>query len=134
MTHEPETPEEHAGHAAHEAREPEQHATHHVHGAAEGHDTRGGHAGHGGHGGHDGHVDIFRRLYWIMLVLAGPTVLTSPMFADLLGYQLPDLPGVTWVAPVLGTIMFACGGQPFLTGAVDEIRARQPAMMLLIGG
>jgi len=68
-----------------------------------------------------------------MLVLAVPTVLASPMFADLLGYELPDLPGITWVAPVLGTIMFAWGGQPFLTGAVDEIRARKPAMMLLIG-
>src|SRR5690606_40548966 len=80
-----------------------------LHSGHGGHDPNGGHARHGGHGGHEGHVDIFRRLFWIMLVLAVPTVLTSPMFADLLGYQLPDLPGVTWVAPVLGAIMFAWG-------------------------
>ena len=32
-----------------------------------------------------------------------------------------------------GTIIYFWGGQPFLTGAVSEIRARQPGMMLLIG-
>ncbi|GAA4522748.1 heavy metal translocating P-type ATPase [Brachybacterium paraconglomeratum] len=38
-----------------------------------------------------------------------------------------------WVAPLLGTVMYVWGGRPFLTGAVSEIRARQPGMMLLIG-
>lgn len=38
-----------------------------------------------------------------------------------------------WVSPILGTIIYFWGGQPFLTGAVSEIRARQPGMMLLIG-
>ncbi|WP_010148929.1 heavy metal translocating P-type ATPase [Serinicoccus profundi] len=91
------------------------------------------HAEHAGHGGHGDHVAQFRRLFWIMLVLAVPTVLTSGMFADLLGYSLPDLPGLTWVAPVLGTVMYVWGGRPFLTGAMSEIRSRQPGMMLLIG-
>ena len=45
------------------------------------------------------------------------------------GYELD---GVAWVGPVLGTFVFAWGGQPFLTGAVAEIRNRQPGMMLLI--
>ncbi len=76
---------------------------------------------------------MFRRLFWIMLALAVPTVLTSPMFADLLGYDLPDVPGIGWVAPVLGTVMFVWGGKPFYTGAIEEIRTRKPGMMLLIG-
>ena len=76
---------------------------------------------------------MFRRLFWIMLVLAIPTVLASPMFADLLGYELPDIPGIGWVAPVLGTVMFVWGGRPFYTGAIEEIRTRKPGMMLLIG-
>ena len=76
---------------------------------------------------------MFSRLFWIMLVLAIPTVLASPMFAHLLGYELPDMPGIGWVAPVLGTVMYLWGGRPFITGAVDEIRSRQPGMMLLIG-
>ncbi|WP_298889302.1 heavy metal translocating P-type ATPase [uncultured Serinicoccus sp.] len=68
-----------------------------------------------------------------MLALAVPTVLASQMFAHLLGYELPDLPGLAWVSPVLGTVMYAWGGRPFLTGAVSEVRGRSPGMMLLIG-
>lgn len=103
-----------------------QHQEHSEHGHTE-------HAGHGGHGGHAGHVAQFRRLFWIMLVLAIPTVALSPMFAMILGYAVPDVPGAGWVSPVLGTVMYAWGGKPFLTGAVTEIRSRKPGMMLLIG-
>jgi len=91
----------------------------------------GGHGAHGG--GHGDHGALFRRLFWITLALAVPTVLLSGMFADLLGYPLPDVPGVTWVAPILGTVIYLWGGRPFLTGALFEVRARTPGMMLLIG-
>ena len=99
------------------------------------HDPHAGHdmSGHGGHAGHGDHVGMFRRLFWIMLVLAIPTVLLNGMFADLLGYALPDAAWVRWVSPVLGTVMYLWGGRPFLTGAVEEIRDRKPGMMLLIG-
>jgi Cu2+-exporting ATPase len=90
------------------------------------------HAEHG-HGGHGDHVAQFRRLFWTMLVLAVPTVALSGMFAMILGYTLPDLPGAQWVSPVLGTVMYVWGGRPFLTGAISEIRSRTPGMMLLIG-
>ncbi len=98
-----------------------------------------GHAGmqHGDHGGHAGHgadhVVRFRRLFWIMLVLAVPVVAFSGMFSMLLGYPLPDAAWVGWISPVLGTVMYVWGGAPFLTGAVSELRARKPGMMLLIG-
>ncbi|MFI5505986.1 heavy metal translocating P-type ATPase [Mycobacterium sp. NPDC051804] len=91
------------------------------------------HEGHGGHGGHGDHVAAFRRLFWVMLVLAVPTVAMSGMFAMILGYTVPAFPGAQWVSPVLGTVMYAWGGKPFLTGAVSEIRSRAPGMMLLIG-
>jgi Cu2+-exporting ATPase len=91
-----------------------------------------GHGGHG-HGGHGDHVAQFRRLFWVMLALSIPTVALSPMFAAILGYSVPDAPGVAWVSPVLGTVMYVWGGRPFLTGAVTEIRSRKPGMMLLIG-
>jgi P-type Cu2+ transporter len=48
---------------------------------------------------------------------------------DWFGY---DLAGAGWVGPVLGTIVFLWGGEPFLRGGVEEIRSRQPGMMLLI--
>ncbi|MCA4721482.1 heavy metal translocating P-type ATPase [Mycolicibacterium fortuitum] len=91
------------------------------------------HTGHAGHAGHGDHVAQFRRLFWVMAVLAVPTVALSPMFAMLLGYSIPDLPGARWISPVLGTLMYIWGGRPFLTGAVSETRSRAPGMMLLIG-
>ncbi|WAB84271.1 heavy metal translocating P-type ATPase [Microcella daejeonensis] len=92
----------------------------------------GGHSGHGDHGGHGDHVAQFRRLFWWNLVLAAPVVGFSMMFSMLLGYELPGIPGVEWISPVLGTVIFVWGGRPFLTGAVGELKARQPGMMLLI--
>ncbi|NOQ57372.1 heavy metal translocating P-type ATPase [Mycolicibacterium fortuitum] len=91
------------------------------------------HTGHAGHAGHGDHVAQFRRLFWVMAVLAVPTVALSPMFSMLLGYSIPDFPGARWISPVLGTVMYIWGGRPFLTGAVSEIRSRAPGMMLLIG-
>ncbi|QRY46803.1 heavy metal translocating P-type ATPase [Mycolicibacterium boenickei] len=91
------------------------------------------HTGHEGHGGHGDHVAQFRRLFWVMAALAVPTVALSPMFAMLLGYDLPSFPGARWISPVLGTVMYVWGGRPFLTGAISEIRSRAPGMMLLIG-
>ena len=85
------------------------------------------------HGGHAHHVAQFRRLFWIMLVLAIPTVGFDEMFAHLIGYHLPATAWVGWVSPVLGTVIFCWGGRPFLSGAVSEIRSRTPGMMLLIG-
>lgn len=97
-----------------------------------GHHMSGGHEGHSGHSGHGDHVGQFRRLFWIMLVVAVPVVVFSPMFAMILGYSLPDATWITWISPVLGTVMYVWGGRPFLTGAVSELRALKPGMMLLI--
>src|SRR5690606_25658032 len=118
------------GHVDHQ-----EHPDHHEHGHHEhhehSHDMHAGHDHHG-HGGHGDHVAQFRRLFWIMLVLAIPGVGLSPVFADLLGYSLPDVPGLAWVAPLLGTVMYVWGGKPFLTGGLSELRSRTPGMMLLI--
>ncbi|WP_338855748.1 heavy metal translocating P-type ATPase [Gordonia hongkongensis] len=101
----------------------------------DGHEGRADHTGHGGHASHAGHGDHvaqFRRLFWIMLVLAVPTVASNDMFADILGYGLPDAEWVRWVSPLLGTVLYLWGGRPFLVGAAAELRARRPGMMLLI--
>ena len=101
----------------------------------DGHEGRADHTGHGGHASHAGHGDHvaqFRRLFWIMLVLAVPTVAFNDMFADILGYGLPDAEWVRWVSPLLGTVLYLWGGRPFLVGAAAELRARRPGMMLLI--
>src|SRR5699024_2691860 len=51
---------------------------------------------------------------------------------DLLGYSLPDVPGLSGVAPLLGSVMYVWCGRPCLTGGLSAIRARSPGMMLLI--
>ncbi|HZU17400.1 MAG TPA: HAD-IC family P-type ATPase, partial [Candidatus Dormibacteraeota bacterium] len=94
--------------------------------------AHGGHGRHPGHGGHDDHLARFRRRFWISLALSVPTVLLDPMFGHLLGYAVPPLPGVAWVSPVLGTVIFLYAGWPFLAGAGGEFRSRRPGMMLLI--
>ena len=123
---------EHAGHDAADERHHGQlaaashnHHDHHAERARADHD-------HAGHGGHGDHVGQFRRLFWIMLALAVPVVAFSPMFAMLIGYDLPDGEVLKWVSPVLGTVMYCWGGRPFLVGASAELRSRAPGMMLLI--
>ncbi len=110
--------EHHPGHDAHAI---DSHAAH---------DPHGGHDEHGGHAGHGDHVGQFRRLFWVNLVVAIPVVAFSPMFAMLLGYEVPGW--AMWIAPVLGTAMYGWGGWPFLAGAWREITSRKPGMMLLI--
>ncbi len=89
-----------------------------------------GHVGHGKHAGHD--VEMFRRRFWVSLLLSLPVIATSDMVMEWFGYDL-DFPGMEWVGPVLGSVVFAWGGWPFLEGAWREIKDRQPGMMLLIG-
>ncbi|KJL25606.1 Copper-exporting P-type ATPase B [Microbacterium azadirachtae] len=104
----------------------------HEHTAHSDHGDHSGHAAHGGHAGHGDHVGQFRRLFWIMLVLALPVVAFSPMFAMLIGYRIPDLLVLRAIPPVIGSVLYVWGGRPFLTGAVGELRGRRPGMMLLI--
>ncbi|MFD7308411.1 heavy metal translocating P-type ATPase [Promicromonospora sp. NPDC059942] len=135
--HEHMSHEEHTAHGSTPTREHAGHDTDHTgHDEHAGHDAHAGHdthAGHMGHAGHGDHVGQFRRLFWIMLLLAVPVVAFSGMFAMILGYELPDAAWATAIPPVLGTVMYVWGGSPFLTGAVSELRSRKPGMMLLIG-
>ncbi|MFC3995014.1 heavy metal translocating P-type ATPase [Nocardiopsis sediminis] len=97
------------------------------------HDGHGEHQethDHGGHGNHGDHAAVFRGRFWWSLVLALPVVATSHMVSGWLGYMVPG--ALTWVPPVLGTVVFAYGGWPFLSGAVTELRARAPGMMTLV--
>jgi Cu2+-exporting ATPase len=74
---------------------------------------------------------MFRRRFWLSLVLTVPLVVTSEMVMDWFGYSI-DFWGMDLLGPILGSIVFWWGGWPFLAGGVSELRARQPGMMLLI--
>jgi Cu2+-exporting ATPase len=113
-----------------------QHAAHAPAAHEPGHGAQTTHAGHGGgHAGHAGHGDHaaqFRDRFWLSVALSLPVVVYSDMIQRWLGFTAPSFPGASWVAPALGTAVFAYGGWPFLRGGVEEARARQPGMMLLI--
>ncbi|WP_081883728.1 copper-translocating P-type ATPase [Micromonospora parva] len=97
------------------------------------HERPAGHSDHSGHDKHAGHDPaMFRRRFWVCLVLTVPVVLTSHLVSDQLGLALDDVPGRSWVGPVLGSVVFWWGGWPFLVGAVREVRDRAPGMMLLV--
>jgi P-type Cu2+ transporter len=86
-----------------------------------------------GHGKHAGHsVEMFRRLFWLSLVLTIPTIIWGHMLARLTAYQPPTFPGSEWIAPVFGTAVFLYGGRVFLQGGKRELADRQPGMMTLI--
>jgi P-type Cu2+ transporter len=113
----------------------EEHTTHVALAAEAGDEAMGahgdGHDGHGGHGGHGDHVAMFRRRFWWSLLLTIPVVVTSHMIMDWFGYEL-EFPGMEWVGPVLGSVIFFWAGWPFLSGGWSEARSRRPGMMLLI--
>jgi Cu2+-exporting ATPase len=71
----------------------------------------------------------FKRRFWVSLVLTVPIILISPMMG--LG-QLVRFPGDALVAFALSTIVYGYGGWPFLSGLVDELKARRPGMMTLV--
>ncbi|MFI5712653.1 copper-translocating P-type ATPase [Kribbella sp. NPDC051620] len=101
-----------------------EHATHAEH-------AQGEHE-HAAHGGHGDHAAQFKDRFWVSLGLAVPVVFFSEMFSELLGYSRPEFAGAELIAPIVGTIIFLYGGQPFLRGGWSELKARQPGMMLLI--
>jgi Cu2+-exporting ATPase len=108
----------------------------HVH-ESPGHEHAGNEHADGGspeaHDRHAGHsVAMFRARFWVALALTIPTVVWGHMLPSVTGWHAPPFPGSTWLPPVLGTIVFAYGGTPFLRGAVRELRDRLPGMMTLI--
>ena len=114
--------------AAHDAAQT--HGPGHAHHAGHGDDDHTVHT-HGEHAGHS--TAMFKNRFGLTLVLALPVVYFSPMMAHLLGYMPPEFPGSAWIPPVLGTVIFLYGGQPFLRGGLQELKDRTPGMMLLIG-
>ncbi|WP_373045713.1 heavy metal translocating P-type ATPase [Vulgatibacter sp.] len=95
----------------------------------------------GGDGGHEGHapdkhaghsVAMFRRRFWVSLLLTIPTLIWTEMLQGWFGYRAPIFPGSRWIPAIFGTAVFFYGGWVFLQGAARELRARLPGMMTLI--
>ncbi len=87
---------------------------------------------HGSMVDHAGHEELFKRRFLICLALSVPVLYYSPMLQEWFGYAAIGFPGSAFVGPVLGVIVFAYGGVPFLRMGAVEARNREPGMMLLI--
>jgi Cu2+-exporting ATPase len=75
---------------------------------------------------------MFRRRFWVSLVLSIPVLLYSADVQQWLGFTMPAFPGSEWIPPAFSVVVFFYGGLPFLQMAVPELRNRQPGMMTLI--
>lgn len=120
----------HAGHGSEEVAATsvhDMHAEHAAHGMSQ--SQTGAHAGHVDHSGHE---DMFRRRFWISLLLSIPVLLYTPMLQMWFGFMMPEFMGSQWVMPLFAVTVFIYGGVPFIQMAGPEIRTRQPGMMLLI--
>ncbi len=87
---------------------------------------------HAAHVDHTGHEELFRRRFWVCLVLSIPVILYSEMIQEWLGFRVPTFPGSEWITPIFSIIIFLYGGVPFLQMAVPELQTRRPGMMMLI--
>jgi Cu2+-exporting ATPase len=120
---------DHSQYAGHNMPEM-QNAGHDMHAARPVTDEHAGHAA--AHADHTGHEQMFRRKFWVSLMLSIPVLLYSSGLQEMLGFSLPAFPGSRWVAPVFALVVFIYGGLPFLKMAVPELKNRQPGMMTLI--
>jgi Cu2+-exporting ATPase len=75
---------------------------------------------------------MFRRRFWISLLLSIPVLLYSATIQGWLNFTMPAFPGSAWIVPLFSIIIFGYGGVPFLRMAWNELRQRQPGMMTLI--
>ncbi|MBW6473490.1 MAG: copper-translocating P-type ATPase [Anaerolineaceae bacterium] len=100
------------------------------------HTGHGGKNGQGDHGkahtDHSGHEQMFRKKFWVSLVLSIPVLLFSPSIQQWLNFSLPVFPGSQWITPIFAVIVFIYGGIPFLQMAIPEVQNRKPGMMTLI--
>jgi Cu2+-exporting ATPase len=93
------------------------------------------HQSHQDHQGHDhSHHDPsqFKQKFWLSLILTLPILYYAEQFQTWFGYDALSFPGSEWLSPVLAVVLYFYGGWVFLTGAISEIRSKQPGMMTLI--
>ena len=76
-------------------------------------------------------ADLKKRFY-VVLILTVPILLLSTMIQRFIGLHW-QFRGAPYLLFALSSIVFVYGGWPFLTGLVDEVKAKNPGMMFLIG-
>ncbi|MBD1395085.1 copper-translocating P-type ATPase [Mucilaginibacter glaciei] len=94
-----------------------------------------GHDPHMGMSEHDHHAMMiadFKKRFYVVLGLTIPIMLLSTMIQHFMGVNWA-FAGSSYLLFALSSVVFIYGGWPFLTGLVDEVKAKNPGMMFLIG-
>ncbi|MHB1177678.1 MAG: hypothetical protein ACYCZO_05035 [Daejeonella sp.] len=87
--------------------------------------------GHKGHN-HDMMIADFKKRFYAVLALTIPIMLLSEMIQRFVGVDW-QFTGSLYILFVLSSIVFFYGGWPFLKGWFEEVKAKNPGMMFLIG-
>jgi len=87
--------------------------------------------------GHEGHnhalmIADYKKRFYVVLTLTIPIMLLSEMIQHFFGVNW-TFEGSKYILFALSSIVFFYGGWPFLKGLVDEVKAKSPGMMILIG-
>lgn len=114
-------------------KQPNEHSQHNHHNHGESNESHD-YSNHE-HGGHDHHghmVTEFRNKFFIIMIFTIPIVLLSPMIQNFLGVDW-QFSGDIYIVAALATFVYFYGGWPFIKGAYDELKNKEPGMMTLIG-
>jgi P-type Cu2+ transporter len=87
-----------------------------------------------GHEGHNHNMMIadFKKRFYVVLILTIPIMLLSAMIQQFIGVDW-QFAGSQYILFALSTIVFFYGGFPFFKGLAEEVKAKNPGMMFLIG-
>lgn len=80
---------------------------------------------------HSGHAAHYKKRLINSLFIGLPILFIAPMMDIELFFQFTFMYS-EWVTLVLATILFFYGGKPFFAGALEEFKAKEPAMMMLV--
>lgn len=83
------------------------------------------------HHEHEGMIGDFKKRFLVSLILTVPILLLSKMIQEWLGINI-SFPYDDVVLLLLSTIVYFYGGWPFLKGSLDEMKQKNPGMMMLI--
>lgn len=109
---------------------PAPHSSHHSH---TDHNTED-HQSHGtDHAGHEGMITDFKKRLLVSALLSVPILALSPLLQRFIGIEFVAFEGQIYVVALLASIIFFYGGKPFLAGSRQEVSAKTPGMMTLIG-
>ena len=85
-----------------------------------------------GHNHHAMMIADFKKRFYVVLILTVPIILLSTMIQKFMDVNW-QFQSSSYILFALSSVVFFYGGWPFLKGLADEVKAKNPGMMFLIG-